>query len=217
MASTKDLVAKATETLHEQKFSDEFIRKYVSIWRKLQIYAQKYRIDEFSWDLARAFLREEFDIDIEGDGIYSADCKKTHYTTVRPLLYLLLLQNDIGVVRITKIGLISLESFSDVLNRFTSTCMEHHLRQSTIDGKMWTIRPFLMYLKQNGVESTAELKTLSKEKVSGFVQFLTARALNTIADKVNVLREFLKFMYEEQFAEQDLSLYVPKVCNYYAE
>lgn len=213
MASINELVAKATETLHEQKFSDDFIRKYVAIWRKLQVYAQKYRIDEFSWDLTCSFLQEEFDIDIDGDDIYSADCKKKHYTTVRPLLYLLLLQNDIGLIRSTKIGLISLEAFSDVLDRFTSNCMQRHLRQSTIDGKMWTIRPFLMYLRQNGIDSTESLKTLTKEKVAGFVQFLTARALNTIADKVNVLREFLSFLCKEQFTEQDLSLYVPKVAR----
>lgn len=213
MTNIKELVAKATETLHEQKFCDDFIRKYVSIWRKLQLFAQKYRIDEFSWDLARAFLREEFGIDIEGDDIYSADCRKIHYATVRPLLYLLLLQNDIGLVRTTQTGIVSLESFSDVLNRFTSACMERHLKQNTIDSKMWTVRPFLMYLKQNGVESTDGLKTLGKDKVSGFVQFLTARALNTIADKVNILRGFLRFLFNEQFTEQDLSVYVPKAAK----
>jgi site-specific recombinase XerD len=213
MVKVADLVATATQTLHEQKFCDDFIRKYVAIWRKLQVYAQKYRIDEFSWDLARTFLREEYDIDIEGDDIYSADCKKTHYTTVRPLLYLLLLQNDVGLVRTTKIGVISLESFSEVLDRLTSSCMERHLRKSTIEGKMWTIRPFLMYLKQNGVMSTSELTDLRKDAVSGFVQFLTARALNTVADKINVLRNFLQFLYEKQFTKQDLSVYVPKASR----
>lgn len=213
MAKVTNLVSTATQTLHEQKFCDDFIRQYVAIWRKLQIYVQKYRIDEFSWDLARAFLREEYDIDIEGDDIYSADCKNKHYTTVRPLLYLLLLQNDVGLVRTTKIGVISLESFSEVLDRFTSSCMEHHLRKSTIEGKMWTIRPFLMYLKQNGVMSTSELTDLRKDAVSGFVQFLTARALNTVADKINVLRNFLQFLYEKQFTKQDLSVYVPKASR----
>ena len=84
MAKVTDLVAMATQMLHEQKFCDDFIRKYVAIWRKLQIYAQKYRIDEFSWDLARTFLQEEYSIDIEGDDIYSADCKKAHYASLSP-------------------------------------------------------------------------------------------------------------------------------------
>ena len=211
MAKVTDLVASATQTLHEQKFCDDFIRKYVAIWRKLQIYAQKYRIDEFSWDLARAFLQEEYSIDIEGDDIYSADCKKSHYATVRPLLYLLLIQNDVGLLRTTKIGIISLESFSEILNRFTSSCMGRHLRQVTIDAKMWTIRPFLMYLKQNGIMSTQELNNISKDTVSHFVQILTVRALSTVSDKVNVLKSFLRFLYEEQFTEQDLSVHVPKV------
>jgi len=213
MAKVTDLVAAATQILHEQKFCDDFIRKYVATWRKLQIYAQKYRIDEFSWDLARAFLQEQYSIDIEGDDIYSADCKASQYTTVRPLLYLMLMQNGIGLIRTTKIGIVSLESFSEVLNRFTSSCMERHLRQGTIDAKMWTIRPFLMYLKQNGVMSTPELKSLSKDSVFGFLQFLTARALNTISDKVNVLRSYLKFLYQEQFTEHDLSVYVPKASG----
>lgn len=211
MANLSELITTATDTLREQKFCDDFTRKYVAIWRKLQVYAQKYRIDEFSWDLARAFLREEYKIDIEEDDNYTADCKKLHYTTVRPMLYLLLLQNDVGLIRTQGLGIISLESFSEVIDRFTSLCMERHLRQSTIDGKLWTIRPFLMYLLQNGVASTQELKMLSKEKVSGFVKFLTARAINTISDKINVLRSFLLFLFEEQFTAQDLSVYVPKV------
>ena len=78
MAKVSELVATATKTLDEQNFCDDFIRKYVAIWRKLQVYAQKYRIDEFSWYLARGFLQEEYNIDIEGDDIYSADCKKVH-------------------------------------------------------------------------------------------------------------------------------------------
>lgn len=213
MANVSELVAMATKTFKEQKICDTLVRKYVAIWRKLQVYAQKYRIAEFSWYLARAFLQEEYNIDIAGDDIYSADCKKVHYTTVRPLLYLLLLQNDVGLIRTTKIGIISLESFAEVLDRFTSSCMERHLKQSTIDGKLWTIRPFLMYLKQNNIASTSDLKTLGKEKISGFVHFLTARALNTISDKVNALRSFLLFLYENQFTEQDLSVYVPKVSG----
>lgn len=213
MENISSLVATATETLRDQKFSDGFIRKYVALWRELQVYAKKYRIEEFSWDLARAFLREEHNIDIEGDDVHSADCKTVHYYTVRPLLYLLLLRNDIGLIRTTKLSIISLESFSKVLDSFISSCMERNLRQSTIDAKLWTVRPFLMYLKQNGIKSTPELKTLSKDMVSGFVKFLTARALNTIADRVNVLRNFLLFLYEEQFTEQDLTIYVPKVSK----
>jgi len=88
-----------------------------------------------------------------------------HYTTVRPLLYLLLLQNGVGLIRTTRIGIISLESFSEVLNGFTSYCMERHLKQGTIDSKLWTIWPFLLYLKQNGIMSTSELKELSREVV----------------------------------------------------
>lgn len=211
MANLSELITTATDTLREQKFCDDFIRKYVAIWRKLQVYAKKYRIDEFSWDLARVFLREEYKIDIEEGDIYTADCKKLHYTTVRPMLYLLLLQNDVGLIRTHRLGIISLESFSEVIDRFTSSCMERRLRQSTIDGKLWTIRPFLMYLLQNGVASILELEMLSKEKVSGFVKFLTARAINTISDKINVLRNFLLFLFEEHFTKQDLSVYVPKV------
>ena len=121
MAKVTDLVAAATQMLHEQKFCDDFIRKYVAIWRKLQIYAQKYRIDEFSWDLARTFLQEEYNIDIEGDDIYSADCKKVHYTTVRPLLYLLLIQNDAGLIRTTKIGVISFFSVIALMPNLAAT------------------------------------------------------------------------------------------------
>ena len=109
MASLLELVTKATQTLNEQRFCDEFIRKYSAIWRKLLVFAQKHRIEEFSWDLARAFLREEYSIDIEGEDIYVVENRKLHYTTVRPLLYILLLQYDVGWIRTQKLGAISLK------------------------------------------------------------------------------------------------------------
>lgn len=212
MAEITDIVASATQMLYNQKFCDDFIRRYVSVWRKLQCYAQKYRVDEFSWDLARAFLKEEYEIDIEGTDIYSAECSDKHYFTVRPILFLLLAQNDVGFIRTRKMSVISLESFSEVLDRFTFSCRKRNLKDSSIEGKMWTIRPFLTYLKQNGIMSTSDLKHLSKGTVSGFIQFLTARALNTISNKINVLRNFLLFLFEEQFTNENLSLFVPKVA-----
>ena len=212
MANIADLVAQATENLHSQKYCDEYIRKYTAIWRRLQIYAQKYRIDEFSWDLARLFLQEEYGINIEGEDIYSSKFKKTQYNTVRPLFYLLLLQNGVGLIRMTGTDLFSLESFSEVLNQFSSFCMKRRLKQSTIDGKMYTVRSFLVYLKQNGIESTSELKNLHREIVAGFMQFLMSRVLNTTADKINAFRNFLQFLFDERFTDQNLSVYVPKAA-----
>lgn len=213
MASLLELVTKATQTLNEQRFCDEFIRKYSAIWRKLLVFAQKHRIEEFSWDLARAFLREEYSIDIEGEDIYAVENRKLHYSTVRPLLYILLLQNDVGWIRTQKLGAISVEAFAEVINRFISSCMERRLKQSTIDGKMWTIKPFLMYLQQNGINSTPELKNLTKEHISRFIRFLSARAIKTIANKISALKGFLRYLFENEYVEQDLSIYIPKVAG----
>lgn len=213
MASLLELVTKATQTLKEQRFCDEFIQKYSAVWRKLLVFAQKHRIEEFSWDLARAFLREEYSIDIEGEDVYALENRKLHYTTVRPLLYVLLLQNDVGWIRTQNLNAISVEAFAEVINRFISSCMEKRFKQSTIDGKMWTIKPFLVYLQQNGINSTPELRNLTKEHVSRFIRFLSARAIKTIADKISVLKGFLQFLSENQYVEQDLSVYIPKVAR----
>ncbi len=213
MASLAELVANATEKLKEQKFCDDFIRKYSAIWRKLLVFAQKHRVEEFSWELAQAFFREEYEIDIDGEDIYTVERKKLHYSTVRPLLFLLVLQNGIGWIRSQSLGTISVEAFSDVINRYISTCMERNLKQSTIDWKMWTIRPFLMYVQQAGIDSTEALRKLSKNDVAGFVGFFTARALSTIADRMSVLRTFLQFLYGNKYTEQDLSIYVPKTAR----
>lgn len=211
MASLSELVASATEKLKEQKFCDDFIRKYSAIWRKLLLFAERHHAEELSWELAQAFFQEEYGIDVNGEDIYSVTKKKLHYMTVRPILFLMLLQNGIGWIRTHSLTTISVESFSDVINKYISDCMERHYRQSTIDGKMWTIRPFLMYLQQSGIDNTDALKKLSKEDISGFVKFLTARALNTIADKISVLKSFLQFLHDNQYVEQDFSIYMPKV------
>jgi len=209
MASLSELVVSATEKLKEQKFCDDFIRKYSAIWRKLLLFAENHHIEEFSWEIAQAFFREEYGIDIDGDDIYQNGKKKLYYTTVRPVLFLLILQNGIGWIRTQSLATISVETFADVINRYISNCLEKHFRQSTIDSKMWTVRPFLMYLQQSGISSSAELRLLSKDMVSGFVQFLTARALHTIADKLSVLRSFLQFLHENQYVDNDFSVYIP--------
>ena len=213
MASLSELVSSATGKLEEQKFCSDFIRKYSAIWRKLLVFTERHQITELSWEFACMFFREEYGIDIEESDIYQVGRKKLHYTTVRPVLFLLILQNGAGWIRTQRLSAVSLEAYSDIIDRYISSCMEKRYKQSTIDGRMWTVRPFLMYLQQSGIDSTVAIKNLSKEDVSGFIKFLTARALSSISDKLSVLRSFLQFLYENQYVESDLSIYVPKASR----
>ena len=75
---------------------DSFIRKYSAVWRKLLVFAQKHHMEELSCESAQVFFREESRIDIGGEEIYSVQKKKLHYMTVRPVLFLMILQNGIG-------------------------------------------------------------------------------------------------------------------------
>ncbi len=206
-----DLIAEASEALSKQGYNGNMVRKYRNVWKKLQVFAKRYRLEKFSWELACFFLREEFDIEMDDDDIYTRDSVTMYGMMVRPLLMLLLLQNKSRVVRKQKLTVMDIARFHAVTERFIAVCREQNNRQSTIHSKMWTIKPFLIYLQQCGIEDTDALKTLNKEAIAGFTKFLTSRGVNTISDKIGVLRIFLRFLYEEQFVTQDFSVYVPKV------
>lgn len=210
MNEISKLVERATNCLLKQKFCRDFTRKYAALWQKLILYSKKYCIDEYSWHLACMFLKEELNIDIEGSDIYSSKCKRIHYTTVRPFLYLLLIKNGIEIVRTTRNSLISVECFCSVLNKYAAYCEERNLKKSTIDGKMWIVRSFLMHLIQTGISSIDDLFHISKESVDNFIKFTASRGLNTLSDRTSVIKEFLSFLYDNHFIEKDLSQTIPK-------
>jgi len=205
------LIQQVDSKLCEQKFCPDTLRHYRSVWKKLIVFAKKYRMYRLSWEYIHCFCNECFGIELTNEFLDSPSSRNLIFGKIRPLFYLLIYQGGGSLVRIRNMKMIkSPEKFFNARERFVENCHECGNKQSTIDGKLWVINPFMLYLQQSGMEYIAEL---SKKHVTEYTTFLTARAVKTIHEKLRIIKHFLKFLYNEHFINTDLSVYVPKTAG----
>jgi len=198
-----ELIQKAHENLLKQNPSAEYIRRHKRIWNLLSNYARKHRIECFSTELLICFLREEFEIELTEERLSGSISRHDFEAFVRPLLMLSIVQNGGNILRISKFNRINgSECFEKITKHYEEICLKRNNRKSTIDGKFWAIRPFLLHLAQSGVTDISQLTAIH---IHEFIVFNAARALKSINQKMNALRSFIKFLYEENYISEDLS------------
>lgn len=209
--SIPELIAKTDEQLSKQNRSDRDLRKFHSTWKSLRNYAQWYCIESISWELLCCYWRECWGLTLLDD--YWDDRKSIPLfeSKIRPLLFLLLCQKGGNILRMQKLDLWdSLDCFSDIVSRYSEFCRIRNLKPSTLQGKIWAIKPFLLSLKDQGVCDAAQI---SRAQVSDYTKTLTSRSLNSARMYFGNLREFLRFLYDEHLTAENLSVCVPKISG----
>jgi site-specific recombinase XerD len=203
-----ELIQKANKDLLKQNPSAEYVRRHKCVWSRLSNYARKHRIVYFSTELTICFLREEFGIEFTEDRLNGSISRHDFEAFVRPLLMLSIVQNGGTVLRISKFDRTDgIECFKEITKHYEDLCRKQNNSKSTIDGKFWTIRPFLLHLTQSGVTDISQMTAFH---IHQFTVFNAARALKTINQKMNSLRAFIKFLYDERYISEDLSKCVLK-------
>lgn len=205
----KDLIKVTQESLLKQNPSDKLFRQYKRIWYHLSNYARKHRITQFSWEFAVCFLREEFKIELNEVTLNGEISNNQFDAFLRPLLMMSIIQNGGTLLRMSKFCRTeNIDCFKDIIDYYTESCKKRNNSDATIHARFWTIRPFLLYLVQSRI---TDISQLTPTQISEFTIFNAGRALKSINQKMNHLRSFLKFLYEEKYISKDLSKCVLKV------
>lgn len=187
------LVARADEQLLKQNRSDRELRKYRSAWKSLMQYAKWYRITNLSWELTCCYWRECYGFSLFDDFTKTQEFSLLFESKIRPVLVLLLMQKGGTFLRNQKVDLgCDISYFSGVLDSFTAMCQERNLKPSTIQSRLWAVKPFLQYVKQQGISDVSDIQ---KWQVIEYAKGLAARSLNTAHAKFGNLRSFLQFLF----------------------
>lgn len=202
------LIEKARESLLKQNPSESYIRRHNRAWKLFSYYACKQRITCFSTELAVCFLKEEFGIEYTEDKLNGNISRHDFEAFVRPLLMLSIVQAGGTTLRISKFCRTEdAECFKGIITHYEELCRQRNNRESTIDARFWTIRPFLLHLAQSGVTDISQMQATH---IHEFTVFNAARALKSMNQKMNHLRAFIEFLYAEKYITKDLSKCVLK-------
>ncbi|MDD4844938.1 MAG: site-specific integrase [Anaerotignum sp.] len=203
-----ELIENAHENLLKQNPSGEYIRRHKRAWKLFSNYARKHRITCFSTELAACFLKEEFGIEFTEDKLNGNISCHDFEAFVRPLLMLSIVQTGGTILRISKFDRTAgALCFEGITKHYEELCQKRNNSKSTIDARFWTIRPFLLHLTQSGITDISQMEATH---IHQFTVFNAARALKSINQKMNNLRAFIEFLYEENYIPKDLSKCVLK-------
>ena len=202
------LIEKAHENLLKQNPSERYIRRHKHIWKLFSNYAHKHKITCFSSELVGCFLKEELNIEYTDENLNGNISVHDFETFVRPLLMLSILQSGGTILRISKFNRTEdIEYYREIMKHYEELCQKRNNSKSTINAKLYTIRPFLLHLAQSGIADIAQMKA---EHIHQYTIFIAARALKSINQKMCHLRTFIEFLYEQKYISTDLSKCVLK-------
>jgi len=202
------LIEKAHENLLKQNPSERYIRRHKHIWKLISNYAHKHKITCFSSELVGCFLKEELNIEYTDENLNGNISVHDFETFVRPLLMLSILQSGGTILRISKFNRTEdIEYYREIMKHYEELCQKRNNSKSTINAKLYTIRPFLLHLAQSGIADIAQMKA---EHIHQYTIFIAARALKSINQKMCHLRTFIEFLYEQKYISTDLSKCVLK-------
>lgn len=144
------------------------------------------------------------------DGFYGTGDRKTN-TYMKPIQNLLSFLENGSVfyqVRSKKPALQCSEAFEEEYLLFQDECEERHYARSTIYSINQVLHKFLFHLEQNYVRSSKEINPVH---LTGFLSNYDKAKPKYVATIISILRNYLSFLYQQEFINHDVASSLPKV------
>ncbi len=178
-------------------------------WRKLLDYANQKGEEYFSIELGESFFKEVCHIDVAVE-------KQTPglpIWKVRPAkraVYLLAdFQNSGSILRKWRAKSTPTPNcFLEIVEHFYAMCRSRYNGERTIQSKKFTVERFLVHLGQREVRSVAQMR---ETDISSFLCAMAAWSARTVATSVGDLRQFLSFLYQKKYTNNNFSNFLPTV------
>lgn len=213
MDSTKtplvDLIESATVRLQELQYASLTIDSFKRYWRKLTEYANQKGEKYFSITLGESFLKEVCYIDVTAEEQAPGLPRRKINPPKRAIYLLVDFQNSGSVLRKGKEKYTPVpDCFKEVTEYFYTICRSRYNGERTIQSKKFTVERFLLHLKQHEVQ---EIGKIREADISSFLSTMTAWSPRTVATSITNLRQFLCFLYQERYTQNDFSKFLPTV------
>ena len=206
-----ELVDKVLAELERLNYSYNSLCGFRAFYKRVITFANEKEELYFSEELGRAFLKERYNCTVN---YYTEVMPKSYRGPIRRIRILGDYQLHGVIVRriVKKPGYVKPPQFEKELTAYERECENNDYSKRGLRTRMQRLFFFIDYLDARGVQSANDI---TSEMISDYVKTIYAHHEKSISSILTTLSVFLKFLYFNQFTDEDLSLKVPKQNKYY--
>lgn len=205
------LVDKVLAELGRLNYSHNSICRFRTFYKRVIAFASEKKETYFSEELGRNFLRYKYGCTIN---YYIQAMPRRLRSPVRAIRILGDWQLYGAIIRriLKKPEYIKPPQFEKVLTAYEKECENNEYSKRGLRTRMQRLFFFIDYLDARSIEDVGKV---TAEIISDYVKTICAKHEKSIASILTTLRVFLRFLYFNQYIDEDLSLKVPKQSKYY--
>jgi site-specific recombinase XerD len=206
-----ELVAKVLAELERLNYSCNSLCGFRAFYKRVIAFANEKEQLYFSEELGSAFLKERYNCTVN---YYTEAMPKSHKGPIRRIRILGDYQLHGVIVRrmVKKPGYVKPPQFEKELTAYERECENNDYSKRGLRTRIQRLFFFIDYLDARGVQNANDI---TSEMISDYVKTIYAHHEKSIASILTTLRVFLRFLYFNQYTDEDLSLKVPKQSKYY--
>lgn len=206
-----ELVSKVLEELERLNYAYNTLCSYRAFYRRIIAFAKEKEELYFSEELGRSFLKEKYNCTIN---YYTEAMPKSLKDPIRRIRVLGDYQLHGVIIRriVKKPGYVKPRQFEKVLTAYEKECEDNDYSKRGLRARMQRLFFFIDYLDARGVQN---INDITPELISNYVKTICAHHEKSISSILTTLRVFLRFLYFNEYTDEDLSLKVPKQNKYY--
>ncbi len=206
-----ELVAKVLAELERLNYTYNSLCGFRALYKRVIAFANEKEELYFSEELGREFLKEKYNCTIN---YYKEAMPKSFKYPIRGIRVLGDYQLHSVIVRriVKKPGYVKPPQFEKELTAYERECESNDYSKRGLRTRMQRLFFFIDYLDARSVQ---DVNSITPVMISDYVKTIYAHHEKSISSILTTLRVFLRFLYFNQYTDEDLSLKVPKQSKYY--
>ncbi len=200
--------AKILAGLKQQNYSEHTIGRYRQCYDSLLNYTRERRIKDYSASIGLDFIKYKFGFSIEG--LYGRHPKNV--SSVLRALQVLWDYLEYGRMafkkRSSKKPFECPVQFTKEYKAFKEICILREYSPRTNTSVLYMLQKFLTFLDDLKVDSS---NVITGRHLIKFLSSYSRNSTSTIANVIKILRNYITFLYQENYITADISGCLPKV------
>jgi integrase/recombinase XerD len=207
----EELVSKVLSELERLNYAYNTICGYRAFYKRVIAFAKEKNEGYFSEALGRDFLQEKYNCTVD---YYKEAMPKGLKGPIRRIRVLGDYQLHGVIIRriVKKPGYVKPPQFETELTAYEKECENNEYSKRGLRTRMQRLFFFIDYLDRRKVQKSNDI---TPEIISDYVKTIYKYHEKSIASILTTLRVYLRFLYFNQYTDEDLSLKVPKQSKYY--
>lgn len=207
----EELVAEVLLELERLNYSFNSLCGFRGFYKRFIAFADEKESLYFSEELGRDFLKEKYNCTVN---YYTETMPKGFKGPIRRIRVLGDYQLHGVIIRriVKKPGYINPPQFEKELAAYEKECVNNEYSKRGLRTRVQRLFFFIDYLDGRGVQNSMDI---TPKMISDYVKVIYPHHEKSISSILTTLRVYLRFLYLNQYTDEDLSIKVPKQSKYY--